>query len=623
MSILPNIDVLREQSNKLDEEFDLEARLRRYKIEGLSFAIKEGLSNEDDAARALFVSDFIVTSSEVPVGYSDEDRHRSIIKTFINGIATRCDSSDKLMRIYFLAFKTAVLIRRQDLFMAGRGLERKTSLIRLKDAYLAPYLAVSEEILGSGSCEWEMSILSSALTKNFPHLEIEHYKGAPSHVKAQKMIPYEWNLLERYEKQKIIAKDDKVVLSNVAETSSVLFLDSGTPSLISKWNIPDSDLQPERDQEITSFLSKFFRELDTDQQLISYRGRISGTDERVFLVRDPDTKAKPLFLLRTPVSEINVSKTLSIIHLRGLEHDAWLEIDFTPIEVPDQDEIEVEVEVEVEIEVKEKDISEPVSRPKQEVSVAKSEQEKENGGFLSKLFSRFSGKKSVVDEKSVVMKTGKPVKKSKKKKVKKKVKKKMKKRRSILIQALPPLSHALTVDIVSDVDLFDIFDTFRESNYIITDVFDSDHETNKTTFFTDKKIGDSTTLTTLVEGLEERVNTVSRYFFKDIDLVIPEEVFFVSKAENRQVVCLASSEQRVIGIVAETFQKDVADWKWSKAKEEQLVQRRTLHMRAGQLLAARRHTKFDEAMERIIGSDVTMDDMKSIIIDKKIISGSS
>jgi len=79
----PNLDVLRETAKKIDEEYDLKTQIRRYKTmfsELVENASTLGLTGEDDAARALFVADFIVVSSEVPLSPTDEERRISVIR---------------------------------------------------------------------------------------------------------------------------------------------------------------------------------------------------------------------------------------------------------------------------------------------------------------------------------------------------------------------------------------------------------------------------------------------------------------------------------------------------------------------------------------------------------------
>ncbi|MHA1168550.1 MAG: hypothetical protein ACTSRU_12055, partial [Candidatus Hodarchaeales archaeon] len=175
-----------------------------------------------------------------------------------------------------------------------------------------------------------------------------------------------------------------------------------------------------------------------------------------------------------------------------------------------------------------------------------------------------------------------------------------------------PLSHSITVDAVSDLDLFQQFDTFRESEYITQGIFETDFKSLLTIFYADKTLENPTDLSSILKDLEDRIGAISRYFFRDIDVILPEELFFVSKDGKKLLVCLARSEERIIGVIAETFVKDISDWKWSKAKEEQVVKRRTLHMRTGQLLAARRHMRMEQAIERIFSSYIDLDSMEKI-----------
>jgi len=441
MMDIPNLTTLQDQVNKLNEEFDLGVRLNRYIISSpdlIRFVKDEGIESDEDAARALFISDFIVTSSEIPP-CSDEDRHKSIIRSFKIGLDHRCNDPEKLTEVFYLAYKTAVMIRRQDLFMAGRGLDRNTGLIRLKDAYIHPYLHLCAQILGPGKCGWELSLLTAALVKSFPEKEFEHYRDAPEYDKAEKLLQFTWRTLEKYRETKQVEKDDIIIIPNVNETKSVLAFGTKEKPMIFRWNLPELEVSEKRDGEITSFLNSYLLDLDSKQQLISYRGRISGSDERIIIVRDPDSPSKPFLVMRTPVNEINVSKTLNILHLRGMESKAWETLDIyvddekfkvdpiVEINIDDIPEVKVEYEEEpvevskpreVEIEeVKPEPVKlTPVPEKPDEKEILKAEIEalKESQpagekeietvkitsppvkkkGFLGRLFGLFSGSKS-------------------------------------------------------------------------------------------------------------------------------------------------------------------------------------------------------------------------------------
>ncbi|UCE14045.1 MAG: hypothetical protein JSV04_02435, partial [Candidatus Heimdallarchaeota archaeon] len=233
MENIPNVEILRNLIHKIDKEYDLESRLKRYESQSelIEMASKQDLQDINEAVRALFTSDFIVTASEVPPGGTDDDRYKSVIASFVHGRA-RCSSFDALMRIFFLAYKTATLIRRQDLFMAGRGLPRKTALIRLKDSYIIPFLAVASEVLEPGPCGWELGILSAALKRMYPDEEIQHYKETTKFTDHKTLVPFIWELLDSYSQIQTVETNPQVTISNVKESQSILLSDSSQRSMV-------------------------------------------------------------------------------------------------------------------------------------------------------------------------------------------------------------------------------------------------------------------------------------------------------------------------------------------------------------------------------------------------------
>ena len=240
---IPNLEVLREISNNIGKEYDLENRLNRYKNlapELIEFVKNNGLPNTEEAIRALFVADFIVAASEVPTGSVDEVRYISVAKAFISG-NLRCRSPDALVQMFYFAYKTAILIRRQDLFMAGRGIDRKVALIRIKDSYITPYLHIASEILGEGSCGWELGILSAALIKNYPEIEIDEYITVPAHSKHRWMTEPIWNLLKKYADNQKVETNQNTIIPNVSESQNILLLNSDDSSQISLWGITTSN----------------------------------------------------------------------------------------------------------------------------------------------------------------------------------------------------------------------------------------------------------------------------------------------------------------------------------------------------------------------------------------------
>lgn len=613
---IPNLEFLESEFAKFKDEFpNLEDRLNRYKTsasETIVFAAKEGLTNADDAVRALFISDFIITSSEVPMS-SDEQRHRSIFETFKFGQKYRCKSTDKLMDLYYLAYKTAILIRRQDLFMAGRGLDRKTSLVKLADAIIKPYLALSSKILGEGSCGWELGILAAALTKNFPNEYLTKLKSLPEYTSADKITPVIWEILQSYELMKEIERNPNIVIPYVNESSSILVLDP--EKKFSEWRVKE---KRKNDKKLLIDFNNKLKTLDSPRVLCSFRFKVKGAEEKIILVRDPYNDKRPFFLLKTPASEINITESLTILNQRGLEYEGWLETIKAekPSDLPKDTDIEGKSTEEILVE-------KPIGKEKEteetkHLDLLKPVKTKYSGGFLSKVFSIF--KKDTKKEDKDISKVKKPSKEEKQilEEKKKRIMPKMIKIRKAK-EFLPPLAKVMTVDAVGDLQLYEIFDTLRESSYIIQLISEHSFEENvikiltyKTDEFTPKK----KSVNALLETIQGQVSLLSKHFF-EIEELIPEEAFFIvkptstEKEEQRFVVSIAANEERSINVIAETFKKDIIDWQARRDKEELVITRRTLHMRTDQLLKSRRSIRhIDDAVERIFKEELKLDSME-------------
>ena len=562
---IPNFETLKGLLGKIDQDFDILSRLTRYKTmasESVSMGLSLGLTSEEDTSRALFVSDFIITASEVPSGGTDEERHQSVIQTFISGINQRDASSDALMRVYYLAYKLAIMLRRQDLFMAGRGLIRETALLRLMDTHITPYLAVCSDLLGNGSCGWELGVLTAALNRTYPHSEVQNLLGAPKSADRAALVPIIRRIMKRYAEKHSVDVNNNIVISNIKNTKSILVLDSKKSLMTGLWNCVQPSFSSKADREALSPLSDFLKKIDVERHLLYLRGRILGTVENFFFIRNPFLENKPFLVLRTTADEINVSEMLTILQLRGLDYKGWLEIkadEGTPSKAPVFDQPEKE-------------------------------------GLLAKI------KRILGFKKSEKRKLDKP---------------RVSKKR--FLDSF--LTHAITVDAVGDIKLFEMFDVERESEYTIEGALESDFERNQTFFLTEKKLGDPLEIATLLDGLDEVLEKAANHFFGGETQILPEEILFTSQDKNRHIITLAGniSEKRIVGTIASTYVQDVTDWQ--PKKEENLIKRRTLLRRTNQLLTTRRTTfeTFEKSLERVYGADLDQSISQSYTLDRPIL----
>ncbi|MHA2329847.1 MAG: hypothetical protein ACXACR_15125, partial [Candidatus Hodarchaeales archaeon] len=111
---------------------------------------------------------------------------------------------------------------------------------------------------------------------------------------------------------------------------------------------------------------------------------------------------------------------------------------------------------------------------------------------------------------------------------------------------------------------------------------------------------------------------LNNWFSVDYQILL-EEVFLVTNDGEKQIVCLSGNQDRVVGTIASSASEKIVAWETRKEEKESL-QRRSLHMRTSQLLAARRHTPFDEAVERIYGENMNIKTAEKKLLDHTIFS---
>ncbi|NHJ32939.1 MAG: hypothetical protein FK732_08755, partial [Asgard group archaeon] len=421
MKEIPNLKTIQDLAASMDDEFDIESRLKRYETmnpELMEFAARYGLRNPVEATPALFVADYIVTSSEVPPGGTDEERRESIINCFQYGLKSRCESAEALMRVFYLSQKTATLMRRNNSYMAGRGLVQETGVLLLKDSFLTPYLAVSTEILGSGDTGWELGLLSSALNQTYPHKELLEYENAPSYEDDSKLFQFSQKLLDEFVKQHKVEINSNLVIPNIMKTSIIFITKPSKQPLISIWNPQNifSRWVGEEGKTVVTPLLEFLHKSDEDKALIYLRGRIVDTDYQLMLVRNPYVDGKPMTLIKTPADEINVSKILTTLAYRGSEAQELEKGVIVEEPVIRKEMVEEEVEEELEKEVE-------IPQPKEDTQLERKplieEQPVKKIGLFGKIKGLF-GKKADPTPKTVVKKQEAAPKKVQKVKEKKK-----------------------------------------------------------------------------------------------------------------------------------------------------------------------------------------------------------
>jgi hypothetical protein len=600
--VIPNISLMNEFVKAFSEEFDISTRLERYEKMNqdlIKFSSELGLMDPEKASQALFIADFVVTSSEITAGASDEERRKSIINAFLIGLESRTTNSEAIMQCFYLSHKVSTTLKRNLSFLAGRGLDLDSSKIIMKDLFITPYIGKCKELLGKGNYLWELGLLASALKHDFPDKNINFYMetgSKKSYLETILMIISEFYSVHQPE------INDTIVLPNLEESSMLLIKKGQKQPFISGYYTKSVG-----SDELNSIneLINFFDKSD-DQKSITYiRGKIAGSKENIIVVRSSKDDGKPMILLKTPADDINVSEALTLLHQRSIEGEDWKDINYQAIdeityseELVEQDPIEVE-------EVRKKTIT-----VENEPQVAvKSE------GFFSKIFSIFKKKESPskssttqtkeIDENVRVMKKQDP----------KLVRKENRKTKGYMIPA--HIAKGLAAIFLGDLRLFEVPDSFRETDYLIVGSLESNFKTNKTIILTEEGMEDPNELANLLDGVDQKVEDVLNKLFGGDNQIIPTEMLFLSEQDKRFLITFDATEDRLVGTIATTYKKDLANWQ--NKENDEPVKRRTLKMRTGQLIQSLVHTPFDTSVERIYGGAINKRN-KVITLERAILS---
>ncbi|MHA1970090.1 MAG: hypothetical protein ACW964_20140, partial [Candidatus Hodarchaeales archaeon] len=181
------------------------------------------------------------------------------------------------------------------------------------------------------------------------------------------------------------------------------------------------------------------------------------------------------------------------------------------------------------------------------------------------------------------------------------------------------LAQAITIDAVSDIDLFETFDTQREepNGYSIFGIFETDFGEDHTTIRSSPYIEIQEQLSTFFNTLANVLKSVNEIFSEKLPILFTEAFFMDETNKQKLIISMNGNEDRVIGTLAASFFDRITDWQ-ARGEEKEPLQRRSLHMRTSQLLSARRHTGFEDASKRIFGENFDLENANESTITQLI-----
>jgi len=452
-------------------------------------------------------------------------------------------------------------------------------------------------MIADDGCQTELGILIAALNHNNPEDAINSIPTSLTLESKEFLKEAKRSITEFLDKQNAEVNDN-VILPNIEETQLLYLVNDQKLPMLATTNVSAKSTQKSLDA--IKALFKFIHS-NKEYSLMYLRGKVHGKDKNVILTMDPNDR-ESMILMQTPASEVNVTELMALMGLELLIDDGWT-VDglYNPLGeshmekkvVEEEEWVEKEVQEEVELDDDELD-EEPEDQPKK--------------GLWGRIKSLFGGGSSSGKRTKIVTKTVRE-------KVTTKVKKKVAVVDEIGIGIPDYLAKAMGIIALSDLRLYEMFDTFREAEYTISGTLFSDFAKNTTSFMGTNRLDDPGAISSVLDGLDEVVERVISHYFGDQMEIIPTEILFTAPGDKRVIICLDGTDSQIVGTIAQTFSKDITNWQ--EKDEEDVIQRRSLHMRTGQLLSALNHTPFDRAAERIYKFD--LDKINDIKIDHAIL----
>ncbi len=180
----------------------------------------------------------------------------------------------------------------------------------------------------------------------------------------------------------------------------------------------------------------------------------------------------------------------------------------------------------------------------------------------------------------------------------------------------------MLIDSVSGIELIDIYDSYREDNFTITALIESNNRKSPpTTFISEANISYPRELLdpmiSFLTFAEELIKLIKNPSVGDLT-IIPEEAFYLDKEQNiPRILEFVSDGTTLIGVLADKFIKASQ----LSSKEEEVYKRRTITRKARELLGvfnSRKQTTLKDAGERILPKDINWKEIKTSVENKAL-----
>ncbi|MFQ5980312.1 MAG: hypothetical protein ACE5OZ_19425 [Candidatus Heimdallarchaeota archaeon] len=549
--------------------------------------------NQQQALVALYLADFVVTSSNIKdLSISDEKRRLSLLQFCLPAWEQELDTA-AIIALHMLSQELGVAVRRNFVYQLDRGLPVNIAIIRLADIFVVPFLKFSLTVSEKLTLPWLIALADGAISEILSSEAYEQLKEKKhlEDLKDFKLTDAALGSLERFIKTRTEKPNPHAKVPALSESvGAVLIRNLRRNEEFFGYSKPMPDKQLKKLHKEFSEVcaqSKFQNKIiePVYYRATSLASTVQQLTRQVFLVRGKplDYDYEAWFFLNTTVDDINLETIRKILEERCVALEGVIRRPLAPIK-----------------RIKKKRKTAPISTPKgkQPSPTAK----KPKPSFWQRILAVFSRKKPDLIEEDDKAKAVEP--------------------ESIIKEEIaePPeiemeidewnrnevlnyWAETLVVDAVANIDLEEIYDTLREKNWIITGLADFSEEKG-TLLAIEEQEGFLKSILTDLSGHFRELRDVAEELLpqaaKDAQMrFIPQEIFLEHKGEDKlyDLFTFGASDEALTVLMAQ--HSHLTTLAYIKPNKE-ISKRRTLQMRTRQLATARTSFPIEDRMISVL-----------------------
>ncbi len=570
-------------------------------------------ADEDAALCAIYLADFVITSSQLlDLGITDDERKAAILRVVQAGMKQGI-TGDKIINVHQLSQELGMALRRSYVFLLDRGIEKDVAVMQLADVFLVPFFRYAHRALPRASLAW-LSAVAEGATAEILHDTLYKTSSQLGHMQGfdeKCVVDASIGILERFSRRRKETPNTEIIVPLRKESAGAVLIRriSGKEEYMGYSEPMEANHLAKFQKELSEVcaLSKF---KSRDLVPIYYRG-VSATQTRemlprnFFLVRGEmeHSDYEAWFFLSTTADDINLEliRTRLAARCQGIIGIARRPLPPKKKKKPKKVKKEAARTATTGARAAGTPSGEKPSiwrRVLRVFGIGKKEEAEEEVPDEIPTFARLDAQ-MVVDEEPtpVEEEIAEPA----------KVSIPGEWNRAEVLQSW---AESLVVDAVSGLSLEESYDTLRDLDYIITGVGEFPQKTEPTgdLFGLEYQVGDlAEAMSDLGTHMAELRDVAAQLAQSDTRIkgafFVPEEVFLqrITEANTFELISFDTTATRMVFLAARTTDTAAAGL---MAPNKGSIKRRSIQMRLRQLAQARTSNPLKERMGSVLDTQI-------------------